>query len=194
MAIPTEVLLIDDVYLKSQTEVNDSVDQTFIFPVIVSTQDTYLEYVLGTRLFNKLREDYGNGTISGNYVTLHDQYIRKCLLWAVMVELYPRLTYKVDNSSLVQRTSEDTATIDDQRLKDTISRAIKLRNDYERKLINYLCANSSFFPEYTSNVFPEICPKRVQGFSNLVFSDGNTAMSNPSRNGMDIEQFRRMVR
>lgn len=173
-----EVLFINDVYIKKYTSVNGSVDPNLLYPSILLAQDKYLEVYLGTNLMDKLKTDVENNTLAGNYLTLMDEYVRKCLLWFTMVEVIPYLTYKIDNGTLVQRTSEDTQSIDGGTMKDLISRNQINADYYRKRLVDYLCANSSLFPEYSSNTWPDISPNSTQGpTASYTFSTGNTATS-----------------
>jgi len=103
MAVIPEILLIDETFIKKYTAVNDSVDTAIIRPCIYLAQDKYLVNYLGTDLTNKIKTDAAAGTITGNYETLLDQYVRKMLVWWVMIELYPLLVYKHDNGNIVSR-------------------------------------------------------------------------------------------
>jgi hypothetical protein len=95
-----------------------------------------------------------------------------------MVEVTPMLCYRMDNGTLVQRQSEDTIPITDAVMKDMIDRARQNAEHYSSLLVDYLCANSSLFPEYTSAQWPQRSPRvDVTNSLNYQFSSGNTATS-----------------
>jgi hypothetical protein len=168
-----EVLFISDVYIKKYTQVNDSVDPNFFYPSIYLSQDKYLQPYLGTNLYNKLKDDVANNTLTGDYKTLMDDYCLKVVLWWTMVDVYPYLTYKIDNGSLVQRVSEDTQPASDSVMKQMMDRAKQNAEYYQGLLIDYLCANSNLFPEYSNNTYPERNPIGIRkGDSNYIFSHG----------------------
>jgi len=184
MAIEAQVLLVTAEYVKKYTHLNDAVDQNLIHPSIYAAQDMYIESVIGTDLIVKIKEDTADSSISGNYETLRDKYIRPALAWWVMVDLLPHLAYKMDNGNLVQRTSEDTSPIDDARMKDLKDQAINKARHYTQRLSDYLCAKSSLFPEFSSNTEEKISPVlQPRGRSSVLFSDGNTAMSKTQNDG-----------
>ncbi len=62
-------------------------------------------------MWNKIKDDSADSSITGVYLTLRNDYIRKALVWFVMVELLPAMYYRNDNGSLVKRTSEDSEVI-----------------------------------------------------------------------------------
>jgi hypothetical protein len=168
-----EVIFISDVYIKKYTQVNDSVDPNFFYPSIYLAQDKYVQPYLGTSLFNRLKSDVESNTLAGDYKTLMDDYILKVVLWWCMVDAYPYLTYKIDNGSLVQRVSEDTQPASDAVMKAMMDRARQNAEYYTGLLIDYLCAKSNLFPEYSDNTFPERNPIGIRkGDAHYIFSRG----------------------
>lgn len=186
-----EILFINDQYIKKYTQVNGSVDPNLLYPSIILAQEKYLMPYLGTSLYNKLKDDIENNTLAGNYQILMDNYVRRVVLWAMMVEVLPYLTYKIDNGSLVQRSAEESDSIDDGILKEFMDRSQANADFYRGLLTDYLCANSSLFPEYSNNQFPDRNPLNSSNkFSSYMISGGNTYTSRSSRWGdRNIDQI-----
>lgn len=182
MAIAAEVLLLNEDMYKAWTPINGAVDPDLMKPHIILAQDKYLEQYLGTDLFVKIKTDAAAGTITGVYSTLLDTYIRKVVLWWTVVEALPSLHIKIDNGTLAMRTSEDTQTVGLTELNQFRDKARDNAQMYTQKMVDYLCANSSSFPEYSSNTFPDKCPiTNVYGrSSNFAFSQGNSRYSQAS--------------
>jgi len=173
-----EVLLISENYIKKYTTINGSVDPNLLYPSVYLAQDKWLQAWLGTALLNELKSQVENDTIGGNYQILLEDYVQKCLLWWVMVEVTPMLCYRMDNGTLVQRQSEDTVPISDAVMKDMIDRARQNAEHYSTLLVDYLCANASLFPEYQESTWPERSPRTdVTNALNYQFSSGNTSTS-----------------
>lgn len=173
-----EVLLISENYIKKYTTINGSVDPNLLYPSVYLAQDKWLLPWLGTALLNELKTQVENETISGDYLTLLEDYVQKCLLWWVMVEVTPNLCYRMDNGTLVQRQSEDTVPVSDVIMKDMIDRARQNAEHYSTLLVDYLCANSDLFPEYSESTWPQRSPRTdVTNALNYQFSSGNTATS-----------------
>jgi hypothetical protein len=173
-----EVLLISENYIKKYTTVNGSVDPNILYANVYLAQDKWILPFLGTDLMNKIKADVAAGTITGNYQVLLEDYVQKALLWWLMVEVTPSLCYRMDNGTLVQRQAEDTVAISDAVMKDMMDRARQNAEHYTKMLVDYLCHNSSLFPEYTSNTFPDVSPRTdVTNTWNYMFSHGNTATS-----------------
>lgn len=177
-AIPVEVALINVDYIKKFTNVNGSVDDNILKPCITLAQDKWVQPYLGDDLMAKIKTDVAAGNITGNYLTLYQNYVMRCVCWWTLVEAMPSLMYKIDNGTIVQRTSEDTQPISDEVSKDMINKLQGNARYYTQRLVEYLCANSSLFPEYSSNQYPERCPRTdVYGQFNYGISKGNSSMN-----------------
>lgn len=172
------IYFISSEYLKKHTTVNGSVDDNIIYPCVTLAQDKWMLPYLGSDLMAKLKTDVEDDTLSGNYLTLMNDYVRPAVTWWTMFEVTPHLTYRMDNGTLVQRISEDAQPISDRVMKDMLDRFKRNAEHYTTLMVEYLCANSTLFPEYSSNTWPERSPKTdVTGMSNYTVSGGNTSMS-----------------
>lgn len=180
MTLPEEILIISPVIVKKYSQVNGDVDENIITPSIYLAQDRYVQPYLGDALMEKIKEDIDADTLTGNYQILVEQYIFKPLAWWVMVDVIPKLTYKYLNGTLGQYTSEDVSPISDSQMKDEIARAKSTAEYYTQRLVDYLCANSSLFPEYSSNTGAQRCPRtKVTNSTTILFS--NTRDAGPMR-------------
>jgi len=158
MAIAPEILFINEEFLKKYTQLNEAVDTNLIRPAMYLAQDKYMTLYLGTDLTNKIKSEIENGTLSGVYETLLNEYIVKPTAWWTMVELYPFLMYKHDNGNLVTRQSENTTAISKGEMDSLVEKARENAQWYTQRLVDYLCDNSTSYPEYSSNNFPDIHP------------------------------------
>lgn len=146
----SRVYLISEQTLKSETILNDNVGGEYIAPSIETSQDIYLQQLIGTALLDKIYELVKNGSISGDYKILLDDYITNYLKYKVLAEITIPLAYKYRNSGLVQTTNDNVAST-------TMRDAALVQNHYEmratfyaERMTKYLNANSDKFPEYRS--------------------------------------------
>lgn len=146
----SKVYLISEQTLKSETIMNDNVGNEYIGPAIETSQDIYLQQLIGTELLEKLYNSVSNNSISNDYKTLLDDYITNYLKYKVLAEITIPLAYKYRNSGIVQTTGDH---YNQSGLKD----AVLVQNHYEaratfyaERMTKYLCANSDKFPEYRS--------------------------------------------
>jgi len=101
MALTAEVLFVNPDYMKRMTQLNGGVEDSVMVPAIILAQDKHIQQYLGTDLLNKLKADIEAASVTGNYETLLDGYVRKATVWWSMVELLPNLYVKLDNGGLV---------------------------------------------------------------------------------------------
>lgn len=177
MALTAEVLFVNPDYMKRITQLNGGVEDAVMVPAIILAQDKYLQQYLGTDLLNKLKSDISGGTVTGNYATLLDGYVRKATVWWSMVELLPNLYVKLDNGGLVIRTSDKTTPISSDDLHREIENARQNAQFYTSRLVEYLCHSQTNFPEYTSNTSPDMFPESQVYYQNgMTISRGSGQM------------------
>jgi hypothetical protein len=181
MAIPTQVLLINGDYIRQYTELNKSVEEGYIRSSVRKAQDIELQPLLGTDLYNKILSDTEDASISGVYLTLKDTYIKPCLVEWAMYYLIPILDVKIDNGGLVQRISENTTPATSTVVNRLMDHHLASAKFYAQRMVNYICENSSLFPEYSTNNDNQLWPmgNKVAGFG--------VVGSNPNRNNLPGE-------
>ena len=166
MALTAEILFVNPDYLKRMTQLNGGVEDSVMVPAIILAQDKYIQQYLGTDLLNKLKSEVSGGTLTGDYANLMDNYVRKATVWWSMVEMLPNLYVKLDNGGLVIRTAENTASISESDLHREIENARQNAQFYTTRMVEYLCSNSTDFPEYTSNTSPDMFPEIATYYQN----------------------------
>ena len=77
MALTAEVLFVNPDYIKRITNINGSLEDAYLVPSIILAQDKYIQLYLGTDLLEKLKSDISGSSLSGDYATLMDSYVRK---------------------------------------------------------------------------------------------------------------------
>ena len=95
MALPSQVIYIDATYIKAYSHLDGSVDEKDLLPSIIQAQDSQIQPILGTDLFNKLKTDITAGTITGVYETLLQDYVQMATLKWTLVNFYPYLQGKI---------------------------------------------------------------------------------------------------
>jgi len=123
MALTTEVLFVNPDYLKRLTNLNGSVEDSYVIPSVIITQDKIIQQYLGTDLMEALLAHIKNSTLTGDNEILVDEYIRKTVAWWTMVDLIPSLYVKIDNGGLVIRMAENTTPISPADLHREVERA-----------------------------------------------------------------------
>ncbi len=145
------VLFISEEKLKDSTAINMNVSVDLILPYILQSQKLYCEPKLGTDLYKKLEAEITAGTLAGDYKTLVDEYISFMLVNYAFYHLIPFLRFRVENGNIYSKTSETGNALSTEEAQHLRSEVLNTAEYYTERLISYLCANTSSFPEYSSN-------------------------------------------
>jgi hypothetical protein len=149
-----DVLLISEQTLKNDSLIGDNVESVLILPAIIIAQEQGLQPVIGTKLLRKLQDLIVDNSILSPtnlaYKELLDTYITIYLEYKVMSEIQIPLSYKMRNSGVIQNQDDKQITLS---LKDVMF--VKQFYDdkalwFSKRLSNYLCTNSTLYPEYKS--------------------------------------------
>jgi hypothetical protein len=145
-----------------RTPLGGNVDPEKIIPFVKTAQDKYILLALGTVLYDKIQDDIEAGTLSGIYLTLVNEYIIDTLVHYAMVEALPFLAYTIANGGIVKNISSEQATSPSKQDIDfLLQKELATAQYYGERLVTYLVAFSSSYPEYLATT----------GFSNNVYPD-----------------------
>ena len=156
------VLFISEEKLKDSTAINLNVDVNLLLPYVRQAQKLYVETKLGTDLTQKLKDLIIAGTIGnvGNeaYKTLVDDYIGDMLPNWAFYHAIPFLRFKIENGNIYSKTSEtgnSLSTEEAQHLREEVRNTAEY---YTERMIDYVCNNTSSFPEYNTNSGSDVNP------------------------------------
>jgi hypothetical protein len=156
-----KVLFITTDYYKSNTVTSDQVGDKVLSATIADAQSMYIEPLLGTRLYEALKTKIIGGTLTGDYLTLMNDYVVITLLKWVEHDLFYMNNYKNRNKGVSTKNSENATTVSFNELNFLMEKAERKANFYGMKLVDYLICNSNLFPEYCeSDEGGEIAPVR----------------------------------
>ena len=166
------ILMISEYKLKESTALNGNIDPDYILPYIKISQRKYMEIKLGTKLYNAILEKIKDGTIDDvgqeAYKLLLDDYIADCLVQWAFYECLPFLRFKVENSNIFSKTSETGTPLSESEAQSLRSEIMNTAEFYQERLISFLCANNSDYPEYSQNSgCDEVCPDTNKYYSNM---------------------------
>jgi len=156
------VLFISEDKLKNSTAINMNVDVDFLLPYVKIAQKKYVETKLGTNLFVAIQGMISGGTIgnpaNANYKTLLDDYVADMLVHYASYGVLPFLRYKVQNNNVVSKTAENSTPLSREEAQDLRSEISNTAQFYAERLVDYICNNSSLFPEYSTNSGANVTP------------------------------------
>ena len=154
--------------LKRDTPLSQSVDDNLISPMILTAQDKHIWTALGTDLYDALRQDINVGApIMGNYKILLEKYIQPALVWFSFAEILPVLRVRFVNNAVTVMNSEQSTGASYEDIKPVINKSLDTAQFYRQRLIDYLCNNSTLFPQYTTNTGEDLDPETRNYYSGL---------------------------
>lgn len=179
-------LLISEGKLKAFTDINNNLDVDLIKSAIREAQIIELTRLLGEKLYDKIVDDVYNGTISGVYKTLLDDYIQDVLIYYSYYTALEYIYLRPRNNGLLQPQGGDNSTSVDMSIYDKKRQSVQNKAEYfAERLVDFLSYNDSSFPEYGTETNEEIYPDRGTQFkSPIVFR--NTVRNDIEKMGIKV--------
>ena len=154
------VLFISEAKLKERTAINLNVSTDLLLPYILQSQKLYVKTKLGSDLYEKLEADITAGTLAGAYLTLVDDYIGDMLhAWAFYLAI-PFLRFKIENGNIYSKTSETGTALSTEEAQHLREEVRNTAEYFTERMIDYICNNTSSFPEYSTNSGSDVNPDK----------------------------------
>ena len=161
-----EALLIGKADLQSYTALNGNVDTDKIIQFIKISQDIWILQYVGTDLMTKIKADIVASTLSGNYATLVNTYLKPMLIHFTMVEYLPFAAYSISNKGLYKHSSENAEIVSKEEVDYLVEKEKRIAENYAQRFLDYMCVNQSLFTEYLTNGSCEVFPQSGNYLSN----------------------------
>ncbi len=161
-----EALLIGKADLQSYTALNGNVDTDKIVQFIKIAQDIWVLQYVGTDLMTKIKADIVASTLSGNYATLVNTYLKPMLIHFTMVEYLPFAAYSISNKGLYKHSSENAEIVSKEEVDYLVEKEKRIAENYAQRFLDYMCLNEALFPEYQSNGTGDVYPQQKNYLSN----------------------------
>jgi hypothetical protein len=161
------VLFISEAKLKDSTAINLNVDVDLLLPYVRQAQKLYVETKLGTDLTDKLKAEITAGTLAGAYKTLVDDYIGDMLPNWAFFHAIPFLRFKIENGNIYSKTSETGTALSTEEAQHLREEVRNTAEYYTERMIDYVCNNTSSFPEYSTNSGADVSPDRNAYYNSM---------------------------
>ena len=156
-----EALLVTRKDIVKFTAMNGNVDTDKFIQYIKISQDKHIENYLGTDLMNKIQADIIASTLTGDYLTLVNEWIKPCLIHWAMVEYLPFANFTIANKGVFKHTSENAEGVTKEEIDYLLEKERNTAQYYTDRLIDYLSFNAgSKFPEYYTNNNEDVYPDK----------------------------------
>jgi hypothetical protein len=150
------------------TALNGNIDTDNFLQWVKVAQDIHIQSYLGTKLFKKINDDLVAGTLSGNYLSLTNVYIKPMLIHWSMVEYLPFAAYTISNKGVYKHNSETSDTVNKEEIDFLVEKERSIAENYSRRFIDYMSFNQSLFPEYNTNSNADVYPTKESDFNGWV--------------------------
>ena len=182
MAIPQQVIYIDANYIKAYSHIDGNMDEKDLLPSIIQAQDSQIQPILGTSLFNKLKSLIKNGTIgdAGNeiYQTLLQDYVMMSTLKWTLVHFYPYLHGNLANGLIGTRNVDNMTSLSQDEVNSLIDTERTNAQFYTERLINHLLMGGVIYPEYNTNSLGNMTPEtQTYSENGLTISGKNSGLN-----------------
>jgi hypothetical protein len=165
------VLFISEEKLKDSTAINLNVDVNLLLPHVLKSQLLYVRTKLGTDLYEKLEALITAGTVGsvGNeaYKTLLDDFIGDMLPNWALFHCIPFLRFRIEGGNIFSKSSETGNPITTEEAQHLREEVLNTAQYFTELMIEYICNNSTLFPEYSTNTGSDIDPSKSAYFNGL---------------------------
>jgi hypothetical protein len=156
-----EALLISRKDVVKFTAMNGNVDTDKFIQYVKIAQDKHIENYLGTDLLNKIQADIIAGSLTGDYLTLVNTYVKPALLHFTMVEYLPFSNYTIANKGVFKPLSENAEGVSKEEIDFLMEKERDTAEYYINRLVEFLSFNAgSKFPEYYTNNNEDVMPDK----------------------------------
>lgn len=153
------VLLTNEDFVKSITNISDNISGKYMFPCIKEAQNEDLRMVLGNTLTNRLKELVSNGEISTEENKKYKELLDECqyfLAYCAVSKLVLLTSYKLSNFG-VSTTSDEH--INSPSLNEILTMKdlyVNKSDFYKYQLQTFLLSNRNDYPELSVNDYKSI--------------------------------------
>jgi len=165
------VLFISEAKLKDSTAISLSVDNAILLPYVLQSQKLYVKTKLGSDLYEKLESLITAGTVNdaGNeaYATLLNDYIGSQLPNYALYHAIPFLRFKIEGGNIYSKVSETGTALTTEESQHLREEVLNTAQYFTERMIDYICNNSSLFPEYSTSSGADVQPSHSAYFNGL---------------------------
>lgn len=146
------VLFISETYLKDNSVINSNVEFKQLRPTIIAAQDMQIQQAIGSPMFDELKDQVTNSTVTSANQTLLENYIRPALMYWILAEIPLVLSYKVANKGIVTQDSDNASPAGMDSVNFLAQRYKSKAEWYTDRITDFLCANVTDYPTYAGSV------------------------------------------
>jgi hypothetical protein len=156
----SQVLLISENKIKAFTALHQNVRMEDIAPFIIQSQDLYLQPLLGTKFYKRLKDAVLNGTLTSDETEFLDEYVSSMLIQRAFALSIPFIKYKIADKGILSGSSETASDTDLDEVKYLIGKVEDAAEFYAQRVREFLFDNISMFEDYLNPGIKGMMPSR----------------------------------
>ncbi len=146
--------------LLTLTSISENMDVELLQPHLLIAQQLYVSPVLGDALYSDIVSKYDNNSITGDTLTLYNDYIVPAIAYAAWFSAAPFLQFKTQRNGIQTQASDNNTPVTVEELSLYINRVENLKNFYCERLNKYLIEdNGTKFPLFRQDNTPQTLSK-----------------------------------
>lgn len=126
-------------------------------PFIITAQDTWIQPVLGSALYQRMMNGVAANDLNGDEDTLR-KLIRNALGWFTLYQAMPFMNYKIRNKAIMKGSAENAAAVELKEVQYLREECRSQAEFYTKRVQDHLCNHSASYPQYNANteeMFPQ---------------------------------------
>lgn len=158
-----DILLLSANTMKNKSTLNRNVEDNFIISAVKTAQDVHLVNLIGRELVHTLCEKVSTNTLTGDYLTLVNEYLTDYLINVAMSVIQVPLWSKIRQEGVVQQNGTEQTTISKNELAYTQEHYMSLANGLISGITTFLDAHKDTIPEWKDK-----CSKNISYQTHIV--------------------------
>ena len=161
-------LFISRTDLIKNSILDGNTDTDLFIQYIKISQEIHIQNYLVTKLYDRISADIIADTLTGDYLTLVNDYIQPMLIHYAMMQYLTFTAYQIKNGGISKHTSENAESVSKEEVDYLVNKERNFAEYYTRRFIDYINFHEDSFPEYNSNTNEDISPDTNDLFNGWV--------------------------
>ena len=138
-----KVLFIKKEDIVRNSTISGNLDSDKLLPFIEIAQEIHIQNFLGSKLYDKIRNDIIADTLPAAYETLLDEYVQPMLIHYAMTEYLPHAAYTIANGGAYKHSSEASESMTKEELDFLSEKHRDIAEHYTRRFIDFMAFNNN---------------------------------------------------
>ena len=137
-----ELLFITPQEMTSSTILSGNTDTDKYLFCILQAQITTIEPLLGTELYEKIKTDIENNTLTGLYSELYTDFVKPITKNEALAQYIEIASYMVDNGGIYKRSGDNVEVVDKEEVQFLAGKYKSLAQMYVGRFNKWICKNT----------------------------------------------------